>query len=81
MKTTVEISDALLAKARRYASRRGLTMKAVIELGLRQVVDDKGQGRSFRLRAASFSGHGVQGAMQSAEWERIRAAAYEGRGG
>ena len=38
MKTTVEISDALLKEARRVAARRNVTLRTLIEEGLRQVV-------------------------------------------
>lgn len=81
MKTTVEISDSLFAKARRHATRNGLTMKALIELGLRRVVEDKPAQPGFRLRDASVAGEGLQADMQDADWDRIRAAIYEGRGG
>lgn len=35
MKTTVEIDDRLLARAKRHASARGITLRAVIEEALR----------------------------------------------
>jgi len=35
MRTTVRLDDALLDKARREAARRGLTLTALIEQGLR----------------------------------------------
>jgi hypothetical protein len=35
MRTTVRLDDALLERARREASRRGLTLTALIEQGLR----------------------------------------------
>ena len=38
MKTTVEISDALLEEARKVAARRNVTLRTLIEEGLRQVV-------------------------------------------
>jgi hypothetical protein len=35
MRTTVRLDDALLERARREASRRGMTLTALIEQGLR----------------------------------------------
>ena len=35
MKTTIELSDDLALAARRYATRHGLTLRAVIEDGIR----------------------------------------------
>jgi hypothetical protein len=38
MKTTIEISDELLARSRRLADRHGLTLRALVEEGLRLVL-------------------------------------------
>lgn len=81
MKTTIEISDPLLAQARRFAERKGLTLKAVLELGLRKVVSEKGAVPAFQLRDASFKGKGLRPEFKNASWEAIREAAYSGRGG
>ena len=80
MKTTVEISDSLLDDARRVAERRGVTLRTLVEEGLRQVVKSERRRPAFRLRDASFTGDGLQPAFDGATWERIRDAAYEGHG-
>ena len=81
MKTTVDISDALLDEAKRIAAREGITVRAMIELGLRRVIADKKRTTSrFRLRRASFRGEGLQPDLDGGSWDRIRAMAYEGRG-
>jgi hypothetical protein len=82
MKTTVEISDALLAEARKVAAREGTTLKVLIEQGLRKVVAERRRrSGAFRLRKASFKGTGLQPGVAGASWERIREMAYEARGG
>jgi hypothetical protein len=83
MKTTVEIADPLLKEARRLATREGVTLKALIERGLRQVVAEtaKKGAAPFHLRKASFKGKGLQPGARGATWERLRELAYEGRGG
>lgn len=81
MKTTVEISDALLEDAKRVAARDGATVRELIEQGLRQVIAHRKQLRPFRLRKASFKGEGLAPEAQAVEWERLREIAYEGRGG
>jgi succinylarginine dihydrolase len=82
MKTTIEIADALFADAKRLAARRGVTMRVLVEQGLRQVM---AEGRSkpvvFTLRRATFKGRGLQAAADGASWQRLREMAYEGRGG
>jgi hypothetical protein len=80
MKTTVEISDPLLAKAREVAKREGTTVRALIELGLREVLAARRRAPSFRLRKASFKGKGLQPEARGFGWERLREIAYEGRG-
>jgi hypothetical protein len=80
MKTTVEIPDRLLAEARRVAAREGTTVRSLIEEGLRRVVAERKQPSTFRLRRATFKGDGLRPEATGASWERIRDAAYEGRG-
>ena len=38
MKTTIELSDALLRAAKRSARARGVTLRAIVEEGLRRVL-------------------------------------------
>jgi hypothetical protein len=83
MKTTVEISDALLEEAKRLAEREGTTLRELIESGLRSNIKERARLRSrrFRLRRATFAGKGLQPGVSDGSWERIRELAYEGRGG
>jgi hypothetical protein len=80
MKTTVEISDALLDEARRLAASSGTTVRALIEEGLRVVLNQRRQGRAFRLRKASVAGQGVLPGVREGDWDQLRALAYEERG-
>ena len=80
MKTTVEISRALLAKARRLAACEGTTVRALIEAGLRKEVSDRKARDSFRLRRATFGGQGLREDLARATWEQIRDLAYRRRG-
>ncbi len=80
MKTTVEISDGLLAEARRLATRENTTVRALVEEGLRHVVATRRGAAAFRLRKASFKGQGLQPGVAGASWERIRDMAHENRG-
>lgn len=81
MKTTIEISDALMEQTRRLAARENTTLRALVEQGLHKVIADKKRAAGFRLRRASFKGQGLQPPLQDAGWERVRDMSYEGRGG
>ena len=80
MKTTVDISDALLDKARRVAAREGTTLRELIEAGLRQTLHERSKKHRFTLKKASFRGEGLQPSLKGASWERLRELAYEDRG-
>ena len=81
MKTTVEITDALLIEAKRLAAREGITVRALVEQGLRQAIRERRKRTEFRLRKATFRGEGLQPGVAERGWERARELAYEGRGG
>jgi hypothetical protein len=79
MKTTIEVADALLERAKALASREGTTVRALVEDGLRLVLRGRREANPFRLKDASVDGMGLQPEFQDAGWERIRAAIYEDR--
>lgn len=81
MKTTIQIPDSLFEEARRVAQRERVTMRSLVEAGLRRVLDDHNKSGGFRLRKATFRGKGLQPGLEGASWDRIRDASYEGRGG
>lgn len=76
MKTTVEITDSLLAEARQLAAARSTTLRQIIEEGLRKVIEAK-PAQPFRLRDASFGGQGMHRKMT---WDEMRDLFYKGRG-
>jgi hypothetical protein len=80
MKTTVHIVDALLEEARKIAAQEQTTVKAMIEEGLRRIIDDRKRKKTFRLRKVTFKGNGLQPDIAGASWEKIREISYEGRG-
>jgi hypothetical protein len=80
MKTTVEISDAVLAEARAVAEREGTTVRALIEEGLRLAIGSRKRKTRFVLRDASVDGQGLQPGFSFDRWADIRDAVYEGRG-
>ncbi len=80
MKTTVEISTPVLEEARRLAKREGVTLRALVEEGLRAVVIERSGRKPFKLKDASVRGRGVQKGVTEGDWTTIRDLIYEGRG-
>ncbi|MDK9726275.1 MAG: type II toxin-antitoxin system VapB family antitoxin [Sterolibacteriaceae bacterium MAG5] len=69
MKTTIEISDLLLAKVRKLAERDKTTLRALVESGLLKVIAERRQATGqFRLRRASFKGQGLQSELAGADF-------------
>ncbi|MBO3748015.1 type II toxin-antitoxin system VapB family antitoxin [Streptosporangiaceae bacterium NEAU-GS5] len=79
MKTTVEISDALLEEAKLVARREGTTLRSLIEEGLRAVLARRETTVDYVLEDAAVGGRGLQFELQGASWEEIRAMAYGDR--
>ena len=80
MKTTIEISDPLLREARTLAAREGVTLRTLVERGLRRVVAERKPDSPFKLRRASFKGRGLQPDLHDASWDKLRDLADENRG-
>lgn len=80
MKTTVEISDGLAEEAKAYMAREGVTFRSLVERGLIEVLRAGQAPEPFTLRDTSVGGRGLQAAFREGGWDRIRDAAYAGRG-
>jgi hypothetical protein len=79
MKTTVEISDPLLAEAKALAQQKGLTLRQLIEEGLRESIREHHKPKpKFRLKDGSVGGGWLQ---RDYTWDEILEMCYEGRGG
>jgi Arc/MetJ family transcription regulator len=61
MKTTIEISDALLAEARKVAAREKTTLRELVEFGLRHSLQTRRQKKqSFKLKLVTAGGEGLR---------------------
>jgi hypothetical protein len=81
VKTTIEISDPLLRQVRKLAASEGVTLRMLVERGLRRVLSETKRATTFKLRQASFKGEGLQADRHDTSWDRLRDLAYEDRGG
>ena len=81
MKTTIEISDAILRRAKQLAARRNTTLRELIEAALRDALErEMPRARPREVKTHTFRGHGLQPGLSWEEWSTIRDLAYEGRG-
>jgi hypothetical protein len=80
MKTTIEIADALLEQARQAAAEDGITLRAVVERGLREVLSRRGDAKPFRARPVTFNGEGLRPELHGRSWSDILDISYESAG-
>ncbi|MEZ5277886.1 MAG: hypothetical protein R3F07_16010 [Opitutaceae bacterium] len=77
MKTTLDISDNLLLRAKALARRRGTTLRSLTEQGLTRILDEEPNQTSAKIQPVTFRGRGLSPEFEGAGWQRIRDAAYE----
>jgi hypothetical protein len=84
MKTTIDISGHLLQQAKKQAAREGMTLKALVERGLRKVLAEgqAGNNRPYKMADARFKGgEGLPPDVQGMSWQEILELSYGHRGG
>lgn len=82
MKTTIDIAPSLLEEAKRVAAEQGVTLRELVESGLRRVLEARREeGRRYVFHTHTFRGNGLQPGLQEGDWNLIRERSYEGRGG
>ena len=82
MKTTIDIADGLLKRAKRLAARRNTTLREVVEEALRSALAEESERaveNGFELK--TFRGRGLQSGLSWDDFGTIRDLSYEGRGG
>lgn len=80
MKTTIDIADPLLTRAKQVAAQEGTTLRELVEQGLQAVLATRARHTGYQLRDASFGGQGVQRGVDEGDWDMIRDLIYQGRG-
>jgi hypothetical protein len=79
MKTTVEVPDALFQRVKRLAKRTGRPMRALIEEGLRRVLEQEQPAARYRLPDRSVGDRGASNPLESMDWATLRNEIYGGR--
>jgi len=80
MTTTLEISDSILSKAKQLAREQDMTLRSLVEEGLRKVIEERTARLPCRINPVTFRGKGLSREFQGATWQQMRDAAYDGHG-
>jgi hypothetical protein len=80
MRTSLDIPDPLLRKAKAVARARKTTVRQLVLEGLRAVVE-RPAAPPYRLEDHAFGGKGLAEGLRWDDWEEILRRSYEGRGG
>ena len=78
MKTTLDISDELLARAKRYAKRVGKPLRAVVEESLQETLARAGKVTAYELPDLSVGVVGAEDPLERMSWQDLRAEIYGG---
>ncbi len=76
MKTTVDIADDVLLRAKAFAEESETTLRRLIEEGLRRVLDQAESPESGQIEWVTFKGKGLQPEFRDKGWDSIRDAIY-----
>jgi len=76
MKTTIDIADDVLARAKRQARREGKTLREVVEHALRQQLATPGEHGAFTLKRHPFKGRGRHPGAAEGDWQSVRDLIY-----
>jgi hypothetical protein len=79
MKTTIDLTDSVLEAAKAEATRRGTTLRNVVEAALRSYLATQAEAAvaPFRLRRHVYTGRGLH--ADAGDWARILDSSYEDR--
>lgn len=75
----MDISDALLARAKRLAQKTHRPVRALIEEGLRRVLEDEAEPKDYRLPDRSVGKPGGPNPLERLSWSELRDEIYGGR--
>ncbi len=80
MKITLEIAEPPATEAKALARKQGVTLRELIEQGLKLALAQRKKPHALKLRDASVGGHGLQPTAETLSWEQLRALIYAGHG-
>lgn len=76
MKTTLNIQDELLTRAKRHAKKTGRPLRAVVEDGLRRVLSTVDKRQPYTLPDHSVGEAGGRDPLEAYSWQDLREVIY-----
>ena len=76
MKTTLDIHDELLDRAKRHARDTRRPLRAVVEEGLRLVLSKESRPDRYVLPDHSYGGHEIRDPLAAYTWSELRDIIY-----
>jgi hypothetical protein len=76
METTIELPDSLLDEARVVAEREGLTLRELLERGLRLALAEHTRGQQPGPHDTCVDGDGLTPEFRNAPWAKFRDTIY-----
>ena len=80
MKTTLDIHDELLERAKKHARATGRPLRAVVEEGLRQVLSTPSSPASYTLPDLRVGDPTAQDPLERYSWPELREMIYDDAG-
>ena len=75
-KTTVDLPSDLVERAKSVAKARRTTLRALVEDGLRQVIDRSEDAPDYEPADLSFGGKGLRPELREGGWPAVRDLIY-----
>ena len=76
MKTTIEIKDELLLRAKREAKRAGVPLRAIVEEGLRLALEKSERSHRYVLEDLSVGNRKADDPLETLSWQDLRGEIY-----
>jgi hypothetical protein len=76
VKTTIDINDELLRRAKKLGRETGRPLRSVVEEGLRKVLTEKGRPPRYRLPDHSFGAEDSPDPLEKYSWQELRDIIY-----
>ena len=80
MKTTIDISDHLLQRAKDLAREENTSLKELTEQGLELIIDKHLSRSPYVVKPVVFDGQGLSPEFKGKSWAEIRDEIYRGYG-